>query len=216
MTILRINAAAASRTPVDYQIYKSGGADAPVINVQPVPRAGVGEQSGPGYIVEISEEGRRAYETGVLTGAFGLIAPRSAAAGAPGLAGELPLAQTAIHRIDADSAPGPAYVLDISGAGLRASKVQSECQTCKNRKYVDVSGDAAVSFQAPGHIDPAAAPTIVAAHEGEHVSNERAYAANEGRRIVSQSVSLSASICEECGRIYISGGETRTVSVEEK
>ena len=29
-----------------------------------------------------------------------------------------------------------------------------ECQTCKNRKYVDGSDDPNVSFKTPGHIDP--------------------------------------------------------------
>jgi hypothetical protein len=56
---------------------------------------------------------------------------------------------------------------------------------------------------------------VVLAHEYEHVSNEKAKADEEGRRIVSQSVRLESSICPECGRSYISGGVTQTVTVEE-
>ena len=87
-----------------------------------------------------------------------------------------------------------------------------ECQTCKNRKYQDGSNDPGVSFKTPGHIDPGSAQSVVRGHEQEHVSNERAKAQSSDRRIVSQSVSLFTSICPECGRAYVSGGVTRTVT----
>ncbi len=90
-----------------------------------------------------------------------------------------------------------------------------ECQTCKNRTYQDVSGDPGVSFKAPGHIDPASSGSVVMSHEQEHVSNAIASAASNGSRIVSQSVRLFTSVCPECGRSYVSGGETRTVTKSE-
>jgi NMD protein affecting ribosome stability and mRNA decay len=53
---------------------------------------------------------------------------------------------------------------------------------------------------------------MVMAHEQEHVSNEQAKADREGREVVSQTVSVSMAMCPECGRMYASGGETRTVT----
>jgi len=91
-----------------------------------------------------------------------------------------------------------------------------ECQTCKNRKYVDESNDPSVSYQSPQHISPGQSGAKVAAHEREHVTNERAKAEREDRRIVSQTVSLSTSVCPECGKVYVSGGVTRTVTAGEK
>ncbi len=35
---------------------------------------------------------------------------------------------------------------------------------------------------------------------------------NEGKRVVSQTVQIKTDTCEECGRIYVSGGLTRTVT----
>ena len=46
----------------------------------------------------------------------------------------------------------------------------TECQTCKNRKYVDGSNEANVSFKNAAHISPEAASSAVRAHEGQHVS----------------------------------------------
>ena len=88
----------------------------------------------------------------------------------------------------------------------------TECQTCKNRKYQDSSSDPSVSFQAPTHINPNQAGAAVASHEAEHVAHEQVKAEKEDRKIVSQTVSLSSSICPECGRLYISGGVTRTIT----
>ncbi|MGJ4848632.1 hypothetical protein ACH6CV_00105 [Bacillota bacterium Meth-B3] len=87
-----------------------------------------------------------------------------------------------------------------------------ECQTCKGRKYQDGSNDPGVSFKAPGHIDPANAQSVVRSHEREHVANERAKARTQDSKVVSQSVRLFTSVCPECGRTYVSGGLTRTVT----
>ena len=72
---------------------------------------------------------------------------------------------------------------------------KGECQTCKNRKYVDGSNENNVSFKTPGHIDPG-----TSAAEGS----------KENKQLVSVSVSLQTSVCPECGRVYVSGGKTHT------
>jgi len=87
-----------------------------------------------------------------------------------------------------------------------------ECQTCQERTYQDESTDPGVSFKSPTHIDPANAGAAVAAHEQEHVRNQQANAAQEEKQIVSQSVKIFTSACPECGKVYVSGGETRTVT----
>lgn len=92
----------------------------------------------------------------------------------------------------------------------RAGKV--ECETCKTRKYQDGSNDPGVSFKSAAHIDPSASASVVMSHEMEHVSNEKAKANSENKEIVSQNVSLSVATCPECGRSYVSGGQTTTTT----
>ena len=46
----------------------------------------------------------------------------------------------------------------------------------------------------------------------EHVYREQAKADREGREVVSQSVTMHTGICPECGKSYVSGGTTRTVT----
>ena len=87
-----------------------------------------------------------------------------------------------------------------------------ECETCRNRRYQDDSNDSGVSFQSPTRLDPASAGARVRGHEMEHVRREKAKADEDGRRIVSQTVQIKTDICEECGKIYVAGGLTRTVS----
>ncbi len=87
-----------------------------------------------------------------------------------------------------------------------------ECQTCKNRRYQDGSDDSGVSFQTPTKVDPKAAGARVRSHEQEHVSRNRSKAEREGNEIVSQSVTIHTGICPECGKIYVSGGTTRTTT----
>jgi hypothetical protein len=126
---------------------------------------------------------------------------------------------------------GPGVIVDISPEGWAAYKqgeqdngsavgkageaaeVQ-ECQTCKNRRYVDGSDDPSVSFQSPTHISPGQSASMVMSHEREHVTNEQARADREGREVISQTVSLQVSTCPECGRMYVSGGVTRTITAE--
>lgn len=86
----------------------------------------------------------------------------------------------------------------------------SECQTCKERKYVDVSNDAGVSFKSPTHVSPQASFSAVAAHEQQHVSNAVAEGNQQGNQLVSSSVSYKMSVCPECGTPYVAGGTTTT------
>ena len=146
---------------------------------------------GPAYVLEISPEGRSAYE-----------AYRANLIGNP-------LANLSGQKTGNEGAQNGT----VSNApGLAAMDGAKECRSCNSRKYVDVSNDPSVSFQAPTSIKPHAAAAAVAAHEQEHVGNERAKAARDGREIVSQSVTIKTSVCPECGIVYVSGGETRTVT----
>ncbi|MBR4168325.1 MAG: hypothetical protein IKR47_01190 [Lachnospiraceae bacterium] len=85
----------------------------------------------------------------------------------------------------------------------------AECETCKNRKYKDGS-DEMVSFKSAAHISPSASASRVMAHEMEHVSNAYSKAQEGNGKVLQASVTLHTAICPECGRAYVSGGETRT------
>ena len=87
-----------------------------------------------------------------------------------------------------------------------------KCQTCARRKYQDGSNDPGVSFKMPTKIDPSVAHARVRGHEMEHVVREGMKAKKEGRKVVSQTVTYHTAICPECGRVYTSGGTTRTVT----
>lgn len=99
------------------------------------------------------------------------------------------------------------------GIGEEAKKDKSspayECETCKNRKYQDGSNEQ-VSFKTPQHISPGQAMSAVMGHEQEHVANAYAKAATDNGKVISASVTIKTSICPECGRSYVAGGETRT------
>ncbi len=89
---------------------------------------------------------------------------------------------------------------------------EGKCETCAKRKYQDGSDDPGVSFKMATRVDPKAAQAAVRGHEMEHVVRERAKAEREDRKVVSQSVTYHTGICPECGKFYISGGTTRTVT----
>ena len=85
-----------------------------------------------------------------------------------------------------------------------------ECETCANRKYQDGS-DEMVSFKNAAHISPEVAASTVRAHEQEHVANAYSKASQDSNaKVIQASVSIKTSICPECGRTYVSGGETTT------
>ena len=67
-------------------------------------------------------------------------------------------------------------------------------------------------MKTPTHLAPQAAAAAVAAHESEHVNREQGKTQRTGRKVVQQTVSYQTAICPECGRIYVSGGTTRTVT----
>ena len=89
---------------------------------------------------------------------------------------------------------------------------EGECKTCAERKYQDGSDDPGVSFKTAAHISPEQAASKVRSHEYEHVVREQAKAEREDRKVVSQTVTLHTSICPECGKPYVSGGVTNTVT----
>lgn len=96
--------------------------------------------------------------------------------------------------------------------GVQKAAEEGRCETCEGRKYQDGSDDPGVSYQTPTRIAPENAASAVRGHEMEHVVREQAKAQREERRVVSQSVTLHTDICPECGKTYISGGTTRTVT----
>ncbi|MGN0612813.1 MAG: hypothetical protein ACI4JB_02840, partial [Porcipelethomonas sp.] len=102
----------------------------------------------------------------------------------------------------------------IGNLESRVNKVtgEEECQTCKERKYKDGSDDPGVSFKTASKISPENVASAVRGHENEHVIRERAQAQRENKEVVSQTVTLKSDICPECGKSYISGGETVTVT----
>ena len=89
-------------------------------------------------------------------------------------------------------------------------KPACECETCKSRKYKDGSNENDVSFQTAQHVSPQSAGARVRAHEGEHVTNAFEKAKEKGGKVLQASVSIKTAVCPECGRVYVSGGETTT------
>jgi hypothetical protein len=84
-----------------------------------------------------------------------------------------------------------------------------DCETCKRRKYQDGS-DEMVSFKTAQHMSPQVAAVRVRAHEQEHVSNAYDKAAQKDGKVIMASVAIHTAVCPECGRTYVSGGETTT------
>lgn len=140
----------------------------------------------------------------------GAEADKVAEAGLPGVGtgeGQDKVTKTASEK-DAPKAAG----MSTGVEDTQKTASEAECQTCKKRKYQDGSDDPGVSFKTPSHIDPGQSSAAVRGHELEHVVRERARAEKEGRRVISQSVTMQTGICPECGRIYTAGGVTRTVT----
>lgn len=101
---------------------------------------------------------------------------------------------------------------DEKAADMKRRFDSFECQTCKNRRYQDQSDDSGVSFQTASHIDPSAAYSAVRSHENEHVARNKTQAEQHGQKIAYQTVMINRAICPECGRSYVSGGVTHTVT----
>ncbi|MDR1665284.1 MAG: hypothetical protein LBR83_10280 [Clostridiales bacterium] len=101
---------------------------------------------------------------------------------------------------------------NVSGIQKKNAEGVTECQTCANRKYQDGSSDPGVSFKSPTKLAPGQAAGAVYAHEREHYTREEAKAEEEGREVLSNNIRLFTDVCPECGKTYVSGGETRTVT----
>ncbi len=125
----------------------------------------------------------------------------------PGKDGEEPERESLTGEPEDEAVAGAS---EASSAADEAEK--GKCETCEKRRYQDGSDDPGVSFKNPTRVDPRLAQAAVRGHEMEHVVRERAKAQQEGRRVVSQSVTYHTGICPECGKMYISGGTTRTVT----
>ena len=130
-------------------------------------------------------------------------APKAEEAKLPGLPGQEGDAEDE-KALDGKSAQG--------AESAQEALEEGECQTCESRKYQDGSDDMGVSFQTPTNIKPEQAASAVRGHEMEHVYREQAKAGREGRKVVSQNVTMHTEICPECGKSYVSGGTTRTVT----
>ena len=130
-------------------------------------------------------------------------APKAEEAKLPGLPGQEGDAEDE-KALDGKSAQG--------AESAQEALEEGECETCESRKYQDGSDDMGVSFQTPTNIKPEQAASAVRGHEMEHVYREQAKAQREGRKVVSQNVTMHTEICPECGKAYVSGGTTRTVT----
>lgn len=108
--------------------------------------------------------------------------------------------------------PGSQQAAAVNQGESAAFGKGEACETCESRKYKDQSNDPSVSFQTPTHISPEQATAAVKSHEYEHVRNEQARAQREGREVLYQTVVLHGGICPDCGKPYVAGGETRTVT----
>ena len=101
---------------------------------------------------------------------------------------------------------------ELGADGVQKAAEEGKCETCEERKYQDGSDDPGVSFKTPTNVAPEMAASAVRGHEQEHVVREQAKAQREDRKVVSQTVTYHTGICPECGRVYVSGGTTRTVT----
>ena len=136
-------------------------------------------------------------------------APKADETALPGLPGQEEAKPSAIPGQKEETTPGGT----AQGAESAQEALQAgECETCESRKYQDGSDDMGVSFQTPTNIKPEQAASAVRGHEMEHVYREQAKANREGRKVVSQNVTMHTEICPECGKSYVSGGTTRTVT----
>ena len=138
-------------------------------------------------------------------------APKADETALPGLPGQEDKAKSAAipgqeteKTLDGKTAQGAESAQEALEAG--------ECETCESRKYQDGSDDMGVSFQTPTNIKPEQAASAVRGHEMEHVYREQAKADREGRKVVSQNVTMHTEICPECGKSFVSGGTTHTVT----
>ena len=116
------------------------------------------------------------------------------------------------HSPSESEQTGQVFGIKNSNDSQKAEKIpeKTECQTCANRKYMDGSNEADVSFKSASHVAPEAAASAVRSHEMMHVANAYQKAEEGNGKVISANVAIHTSICPECGRTYVSGGTTTT------
>ena len=156
---------------------------------------------------EIEEDRKKAYEL------MNTLTPRSADHLNPALEFKTNPPFNGMEIPGAEEASPVEEEFSLPGEDKPADGVEDDnkCETCENRTYVDGSNENDVSFKTPGHIAPEAAASKVMAHESEHVRNAYQEDKEEGKELISASVSLKTAVCPECGKTYVAGGETRTL-----
>ena len=188
---------AAQKTGTTIASGRASNIDVPVEPVRPVSAVDVNGTNGISYAIPFLRKGMDPAELAVRM-RIQYVDPRKTAGSADALSGK-EQEDNAAEEI----------------AGLKSAREvfeEGECETCKERKYQDGSDDSGVSYQTPTHIAPEQAASAVMGHEMEHVVREQAKAEREDRKVVSQSVTVHTAVCPECGRVYVSGGTTRTTT----
>lgn len=189
-------------------------------------RTRYGEVNGEGLFVETGKEGLSPVDGSRKNALEGRLFQAEEALGRNDLTGAEDALQNGAPEADEAKLPGlpgqeeenaqdekaldgkPAQGAESAQEALK----EGECETCEKRKYQDGSDDPGVSFKTPTNIKPEQAASAVRGHEMEHVVREQAKAGREGRKVVSQSVTMHTGICPECGKTYVSGGTTHTVT----
>lgn len=101
---------------------------------------------------------------------------------------------------------------DVTKAEKKEDEDIGSCKTCSERRYQDGSDDSGVSFQSPTRINPQQTAAMVRSHENEHYSREATKAKIEDKDVLVNNIRLHSAVCPDCGKIYVSGGETTTVT----
>ena len=182
-------------------------------------RTRYGDVSPDGLFIETGKEGLSPVDGSRKSALEGQLSQAEDALNRNGLEGAEGVLQNGAPQENAAKLPGfPGQGGGEDGKPVQGAKSaqealeEGECQTCEERKYQDGSDDMGVSFQTPTNIKPEQAASAVRGHEMEHVYREQAKADREGRKVVSQNVTMHTEICPECGKSYVSGGTTRTVT----
>lgn len=182
-------------------------------------RTRYGDVSSDGLFIETGKEGLSPVDGSRKSALEGQLSQAEDALNRNGLEGAEGVLQNGAPQENAAKLPGfPGQGGGEDGKPVQGAKSaqealeEGECQTCEERKYQDGSDDMGVSYQTPTNIKPEQAASAVRGHEMEHVYREQAKADREGRKVVSQSVTMHTEICPECGKSYVSGGTTRTVT----
>ena len=185
-------------------------------------RMRVGDVDPEGNFVEAGKEGLSPVDGSRKSALEGQLAQAQEALGRNDLEGAENVLNNGAPEADGTKLPGlPGQEKDekpldgepaLGAESAQKALEEGECQTCEKRKYQDGSDDMGVSFQTPTNVKPEMAASAVRGHEMEHVYREQAKADREGREVVSQTVTMHTEICPECGKSYVSGGTTETVT----